>query len=662
MKKTLCLIIALLLFAGIPAFYSAGVTDLWLSIEPQTASLRVEITINVKLDVEIDTESEVLVIFPEQMVLPSEIADGLVTVNDLPVSDAQVDPETSEITFITPAEIDDLLNLTVFFPVSVGIKNPFKGGTYGIEVWIDGNSFERDFEIKSILEDLPIVSVSPDLVGKPVSVSVQIPACPELDVPKGSTLKLIFPEEFALPEFPEMDYLSVNGATPPVISIEENYFQIVIGEDIDTNKPILITISPEFGILSPNWPDTFTLTVEIIDILEETESEPFQLQPLKSTTSISFTPDIPESGWFSEYPEIEFSSTAEREIYYFLGSSAKKLFTEPLSIESEGTMVISFLGRIKNGGWEAPKKVTVNIDTEPPVFPELGDTAFTNQEEYTFTYSVSDTSPVESGIAGVEVEALGSNRFEATVTLSPGKNDFVFYATDSCGREVEVTKTITLDVTPPSLEIFIPERASVLCGRMVNIEGITEPGAKIMVAGNPANVDETGRFWAVTSPAEEGPINIEVTSTDPAGNTTTIIVPIIYISGTSITMKLDSKKAKFAGIETELPIAPYKDFEITYIPLERIAEALDFTLEKDDESEDKWILKDDIEDSEIFFGVGENKLFIHREGSVFEVDLSNSPEKKDDVVCIPLEFVGKVFGKTATEFADGQIIIRFCPR
>ncbi|MEZ4811971.1 MAG: hypothetical protein R2883_00510 [Caldisericia bacterium] len=132
-------------------------------------------------------------------------------------------------------------------------------------------------------------------------------------------------KSFALPEFPEMGYLSVNGATPPVISIEENYFQIVIGEDIDTSKPILITIAPEFGILSPNWPDTFTLVIEIIDILEETEKlRTFQLQPLKSTTSISFSPDIPESGWFQKTQEIEFSSTAERGNLLFPGSSAKK--------------------------------------------------------------------------------------------------------------------------------------------------------------------------------------------------------------------------------------------------------------------------------------------------------------------------------------------------
>ncbi|MEZ4811972.1 MAG: hypothetical protein R2883_00515 [Caldisericia bacterium] len=142
----------------------------------------------------------------------------------------------------------------------------------------------------------------------------------------------------------------------------------------------------------------------------------------------------------------------------------KKQFLEPVKIESEGTTVISFLGRVKDGGWEAPKKVSVNIDTEEPILPELGDLAFTNQEEYTFRYTVIDTSPTMSGIVDVYVEPLGSNSFEATVSLSPGKNDFVFYAVDSCGREVEQTKTITLDVTPPSLEIFIPERASVLCG------------------------------------------------------------------------------------------------------------------------------------------------------------------------------------------------------
>ncbi len=664
MKKALITLLSLFILLTVPVFSLAGAGNFSVSINPSHATLRARIEMNFSFETPIPEESEIFITFPEEMNIPSKISQGLVTINDIPSAEITVDTDSSTVSFALPEGVEDRDYLNIVFPPSCGIANPVSGGNYSIQVDIDESTMSASFTVDSLLEESPIVSISPDLVGKPVSVTIQIPACENLEITKGDTLRITFPVEFTLPEFPEIEYLNINGTAIPVVSIDSNILSVVLGENLDTEKPVTISIEPEFGIIAPNWPDTFKITVEILGKLEETETEIFQILPLKPTTNLSFSPAKTENGWFPEPPTITLTGINNRELYHFLNNQTKTLYTEPFKIEEEGISVLSFMGRIKNGGWEAVKKVTIKLDTQPPIIPELGNSAFTNQEVYELEYFVSDGSPCVSGVVEAsETKTLGNNQFQVTLTLKPGKNEFVFFATDSCNREVEVTHTITLDITPPALEIFIPDRADVICGKLIKVEGITEPGATIKVGGHTATVDESGRFWAVfPQPEEEGPINIDVVATDPAGNETKITIPIIYISGTSIQMKLGTTTAKFAGIYRELSVAPYKDFETTFVPLEEIAEVLNFTLSRDEESESKWVLTDEREDRKIFFGTGETKLFIHRQGSVFEIDLTDAPELKDEFLCVSLEFISKVFSLSPSEYADGSITIRFCPR
>lgn len=655
-----------------PVMPVADAVESSVTINPAVASLQTGIEINIQLDEDAGEEDGVEVTFPVQMRLPPEISDGLVTVNDVPTEEVTVDTELNSISFALPAGIESRSNVRIVIPLGCRIANPIVGGVYSLTVVVGEAKQRLNFIVDSLLESAPTIFVSPDLVGKVVSITIQLPACENLIIEVGDVIRVTFPVEFIMPEIPEIEYITVSGLSVPVVDLEGGTISIVTMEKVDTESPVVISIKSGFGIISPPWPDTFSLTVEVVGKLEETQTEMFQIRPLAPTVEIAFTPEEPENGWFADPLTIELSSTADRVIFYSVGGSSTVEYESPFTFEVEGVSVLGYVGKASGGGWESVQKKTIRIDTQPPILGDLGDGAFTNQPEYDLKFTVSDTSPctcevINRGLSGVSVstvtaDELGGNRFNATLQLEPGRNEFVFSVVDSCGRTVEQTRSITLDTTPPPLMIDTPQRGDVICGKMVRVEGKTEPDATIKVSGNDAGVDDNGQFVAVSSPSEEGPVSIEIIATDRAGNVNVVTVPIIYISGTSIVMKIGSRKATFASTERELTIAPFKHFEITYIPLEQIANVLDYELLPDGDSEGKWMLDDQKENRNVFFTEGEDEVFIHKGGTVYDIDLTNPPRVKDGFLCVPLEFVGKVFGLSPAEYADGRIIIRFCPR
>ncbi len=673
-KLVFALLVSSLILTLTPLLPEVKATESRVEINPSVASLQTSITINLRLEEPLDVSDTVLITFPPEMILPHEISDGLVTVDDVPSGEVTVDWENKTISLAIPAGTEINGSTVILIPLGCRIANPIAGGLYSLTVTVGETTQKLNFIVDSMLESAPAIFVSPDLVGKPISITIQLPRCDTLLIEEGDVIRVTFPVEFIMPEIPEIEHITVCGSPVPVVSLEEGIISLVAGTDVDADSPLIISIKSGFGIISPPWSDTFRLTVEVLGKLEETQTEVFQIRPLAPTVEISFTPHEPENGWFAEPPTVQLSSSVERVIYYSVSGSSTVEYEAPFVFEDEGVSVLGYVGKAVNGGWESVQKKTIQIDTQPPVLAELGDRAFTNQSEYTLEFSVEDSSPcscevvnrkaseADASVTPKVADPLGGNHFSADIQLSPGRNDFVFSVTDSCGRLIEQVRSITLDTTPPPLIIDTPVRGDVICGKMVRVEGKTEPDSTITVSGNVANVDENGQFVAVSSPSEEGPVSIEVIAKDQAGNTNTMIVPIIYISGTSIVMKVDSTKATFANSERELAVAPFKHFETTYVPLEQMAKALDYELLPDGDTEGKWLLNDLKENRKVFFSVGESKAYIHRGSTVYDIGLTNPPRTKEGYVCVPLEFVGKLLGLSPVEYADGRIIIRFCPR
>lgn len=120
----------------------------------------------------------------------------------------------------------------------------------------------------------------------------------------------------------------------------------------------------------------------------------------------------------------------------------------------------------------------------------------------------------------------------ADVTLpTEGKNTLAATATDGAGNisPKSAELIITLDKTPPEIEIFSPQTGQAFSGadNQIRVEGKTEPGLTVRVNEVQAAMLADGIFRA-TLPASVGEIKITIVATDKAGNEKKVELKVTY--------------------------------------------------------------------------------------------------------------------------------------
>lgn len=624
-----------------------------LALDPAIASLGTNLAIEVSLDSDIEKSQEIVVTLPGEMRVPQSIPDGMATVNSLPVKGITI--EDNRIKFALPEPQEQRQNLAITFPVSAGLKNPLRAGSYNISVAMGGLIVWNTVLVEKILPHAPKVSVKPDKVGKTIGVTIQILHPEGLVVSKDDTLNVTFPPEFTFPKDIDPGEVKICGLPPTALLTDSGTMTMVVSKDIPKTEPITVVISPGFGLTSPLWPGNFSLVVGITGKMEDTRSETFQIFALSPTLSLTIDPPMPQSGWYPMLPKIQIVSSAKREIYYSWDSQPRSAYVEPI-VPEMGIHVLSYVGRIENGGWETELFETFRIDLDEPVFGVIPGSY--NSETMNLAYKVEDTSQCISGVGNIEAEKTGFNTYQIELTLKPGVNSFVFWAEDVVGRRIETNHQIILDKTPPALTVTSPAQTSVVCGKEISVTGKTEANCKIEVNGNTVLPNTKGDFTGVIKPVDEGPMDIIVTSTDPAGNLTAKTVSILYIKSTRITVKLDSRQATVAGKTKEIELAPYEKFGTIYIPLPAIAGWLGYKISSNDGK--SWLLEDNL-GTKVTFSQNDNNVIIKTKQGNFTRTLDNSPEVRDGFVCVPVEFIDKGLG-LETLVDSNLVTILFCPK
>jgi hypothetical protein len=650
MKKIASFFLALLILC--PASFAVGASEIFISLSPDIVALTCEYIIEAKLDEALTENAKINVSFPEAVKLPSQISDGLVTISEIPVSGVLV--EGSLISFTLPEPQPDRKNLLIKFPLSIGIINPFNSGSYQITVSVDDLSLTGAFNVKPILPQAPLVVIKPDKVGNKVGITIQIPHPKELVINAGDLVKVDFPQEFMLPEVLEPDFVNISGNKIAAGSIQNQSISLVFSENASDEKPLTIAFEPNFGIKSPLWPGEFTLVLAIEGKLEPIHTGTFQILPLSPTLSISLNPPLADDKWYDESPEIEISSKAQREIFYFWDNGKRLPYKEKFKAE-DGMHVLGFVGKVKNGGWEAVSYRTIRVDMNPPAFEKIH--KFYNTEKLELVYSVDDKSPCKSGVGDVESENLEGNRFLVHLLLKPGPNEFVFWAKDTLDRLVEIRETLILDKTPPPLVISKPVALATICGKEIVVTGKTEPGCIVTVNGITIQVSQTGEFKVATVLQKEGSAEILVTSTDLAGNTQMKTIPIVYITSAIITCQIGSKSVDLAGFPSELEAEPFENEGVAFIPLQTIADILGYDLDAKATT-----LADRHGKKNITFSTTSKKIIIREgEGKNLELELSAPPQISNNIIFVPMDFFDKAFGNKVTK-EENTIKIYFCPR
>jgi hypothetical protein len=160
---------------------------------------------------------------------------------------------------------------------------------------------------------------------------------------------------------------------------------------------------------------------------------------------------------------------------------------------------------------------TADLDTDPPSAPKI---IKANAEEISGTSDPGTTVVVKDASGKVlgETTADENGHWSVKTPAGTGSGKITVTATDGAGNSVTVTGS--LDTTPPAPPVV--KRAD---GE--EISGTGEPGTKIVVTDadgktlGETEVDKDGN-WSVKTPAGAASGPITVTSTDPAGNSSSV--------------------------------------------------------------------------------------------------------------------------------------------
>ena len=170
---------------------------------------------------------------------------------------------------------------------------------------------------------------------------------------------------------------------------------------------------------------------------------------------------------------------------------------------------------------------TVTLDTTPPsVTVTPADGTYTNNASLTVSGTATDTNGIQSvtvnGAAVTVNQADGS--FSKAITLAAGANTVTVIATDKAGNQTTITRTATLDTTPPAVTV-IPADATYTNNAALTVSGTaTDAGGiqSVTVNGAAVTVNQTDGSFSKAVTLVAGANSITVIATDKAGNQATV--------------------------------------------------------------------------------------------------------------------------------------------
>lgn len=215
-------------------------------------------------------------------------------------------------------------------------------------------------------------------------------------------------------------------------------------------------------------------------------------------------------------------------------ATSKGLSFGPIATAITVGTVAVLLGVTFIGDWLRTPKITANAS--PSIISPNGDQA---QDSTNFSYVLDEDAEVTIRVLDENnrlVQTLKANEFQTRgqhLVVWNGQNNLGKVAAD--GRyQIEVTARgtvrsssysaqVVVDTQPPTLRLANLDQVSRVREANLTIEGLTDPDAVVQVQGDPSliPVDAEGRFTLKRQLAE-GSNLIEVSATDPAGNSAVI--------------------------------------------------------------------------------------------------------------------------------------------
>lgn len=213
-------------------------------------------------------------------------------------------------------------------------------------------------------------------------------------------------------------------------------------------------------------------------------------------------------------------------------SAAGWAATAPASVTIVGNSTVFYAwAKDAAGNVSAVKSATVTFtsaaDTTKPtlVISTLDNGSSTNVATLNVSGSASDTGGIASvTVNGQAVTVNQDGSFSYALTLTTGANTITTIATDIAGNQQSDVRTVTYDATAPVLTISAPADNSTTTQSFVAVTGTISESSTVTVSvnsGSPQTASISGGTFSATVNLTPGINTIDITATDPAGNTAT---------------------------------------------------------------------------------------------------------------------------------------------
>lgn len=222
----------------------------------------------------------------------------------------------------------------------------------------------------------------------------------------------------------------------------------------------------------------------------------------------------------------------EHEIVVSAGQAEVQRGTEKIELTQWEKASFAKGGRVQKSNVLAPPDLVGPLNLQP-VFVENPKEAAVHFEWKQVAEAVSYTLRVSTTamFAKTVVEKKGILGTGTDVTgLEPGEYFWNVAAVDAKKRSSEISETFkfTLVAQGKTQEMVLEIDGTQLHGRVVEVIGRTEPGAALIVNGQPVpNIGPDGRFRHFTEPLQTGQQTIVITGQNRRGGTAIQRVPIV---------------------------------------------------------------------------------------------------------------------------------------
>jgi hypothetical protein len=385
-----------------------------------------------------------------------------------------------------------MLNAQVPEALSVPVLQPAQPGSYSTHIEMNGRIYRTDNYLVAADGALfAVVQAEPTVVtlGQQAVITVEVQNEVYSPIDADVTLTLSSPDGQLL--------------NPPLQQVAAGIYQAAYTPSISG------TFQVDVSVTKPNYAGNkgraFIISQDASLLLTDVEGQ----LTLEETAAMTLTVQN-ERGKPVQNATVVVSDT-QGVLVVFTDSNGKAMFTikatdttpRTARVEKVGFATTSLQLPVK----DSPGSIAPNLVLSAP--------SITNQSPLT-VFGLTD-SGTNVSVQGQPVAVSSSGSFSAVVQLVEGANSVSVLATNVTGLSTALTKTVTLDLTPPLLAISTPPPGHVTATPIVTFAGQVEPGAALFVDGRTVNVQPDGSY-SIAVVLGVGKNIITLTAIDAAGN------------------------------------------------------------------------------------------------------------------------------------------------